>query len=131
MHELAVARQAELCAENASLRAQLRLREQQLFGKKSEAGAGKRQAMTASAQVPAAKRPRGQQSGKPGPSRRDYSHLPAVETVLELPAEQQRCRCCGLPLEPFAGSEDSEILEVDVKAYRRVIRRRRYRRSCS
>src|SRR5262245_63889139 len=37
MHELALARQAELRAENDSLRALLRLREQQLFGTKSEA----------------------------------------------------------------------------------------------
>src|SRR5205085_9443731 len=36
MHELALARQAELQAENESLRAQLRLREQQLFGTKGE-----------------------------------------------------------------------------------------------
>src|SRR3954468_7527190 len=36
MHQLAVAREAELRAENDSLRAQLRLREQQLFGTKSE-----------------------------------------------------------------------------------------------
>src|SRR3954464_7677586 len=36
MHQLAVAREAELRAENESLRAQLRLREQQLFGASSE-----------------------------------------------------------------------------------------------
>ena len=28
------------------------------------------------------------------------------------------------------GSEDSEQLEIEVRAYRRVIKRRRYRRSC-
>src|SRR3954470_14824514 len=37
MHELAVVRQAELRTEIDTLRAQLRLREQQLFGRKSEA----------------------------------------------------------------------------------------------
>lgn len=30
----------------------------------------------------------------------------------------------------FPGTEDSEVLEIEVKAYRRVIRRRRYRKTC-
>jgi transposase len=76
-------------------------------------------------------RPRGQQRGRPGPKRRDYSHLPVVEEDLDLPAEQRRCACCGLPFEPFPGTEDSEVLEVEVRAYRRHYRRRRYRPTCS
>lgn len=126
MHELAVAREAELKAENESLRAQLRLREQQLFGTKSEAGTAGSEA--APATRPA--KPRGQQPGKPGPGRRDHSRLPAVEEVVDLPADRQRCSGCGLPLEPFAGTEDGETLEIEVKAYRRVYRRRRYRPAC-
>jgi len=127
MHQRAVARQAELQAEVEALRAQLRLREQQLFGKKSESRSGAGEA------APKARptKPRGQQPGKPGPPRRDHSHLPAVEEALDLPAEQQRCSCCGLPFEPFPGTQDSQILEVEVRAYRRLIRRRRYRPSCS
>ena len=31
----------------------------------------------------------------------------------------------------FPGTEDSEVLEIEVQAYRRVIRRRRYRPSCA
>jgi transposase len=77
------------------------------------------------------KKPRGQQRGQPGPTRRDHSHLPVVEELLDLPAQQQLCSCCGLPFESFPGTQDSEILEVEVKAYRRIIRRRRYRPTCS
>src|SRR3954454_1518685 len=69
MHQLAVARQAELRAENESLRAQLRLREQQLFGTKSEAGPAPSEALTPP--KPTASKPRGQRRGKPGPQRRD------------------------------------------------------------
>jgi transposase len=127
MHERAVAREAQLQAENETLRAQLRLREQQLFGRKSEAGAGPSEA----APTPKPTKPRGQQPGKPGPKRRDHSHLPVVEEVLDLPTLQQRCSCCGLPLVPFPGTEDSAVLEVEVRAYRRVLRRRRYRPTCS
>jgi transposase len=126
MHHKALLRQAELEDQIAQLQAQLRLREQQLFGTKSEAGA-------ASSEVsPAArpKKPRGQQPGMPGPKRRDHSRLPAVEEVVDLPDGQQHCSGCGLPFEPFAGTEDGEVLEVEVKAYRRVYRRRRYRPAC-
>jgi transposase len=128
MHQRAVAREKLLEEEIAHLQAQLRLREQQLFGTKSEASPAPSESSTAPKPTP--KKPRGQQPGKPGPQRRDHSHLPVVEEVLELPDEQQLCSCCGLPFEPFAGTEDGEILEIFVKAYRRVYRRRRYRPTC-
>jgi len=35
-----------------------------------------------------------------------------------------------LALGIFPGTEDSEVLEIEVPAYRRVIRRRRYRPRC-
>lgn len=127
MHQRAVEREQRLQTEIARLHAQLRLREQQLFGRKSEAAAASE---VATAPAPVAKKPRGQQPGKPGPQRRDYSHLPEVVEVLDLPAEQQRCFCCGLPFAPFPGTEDSAVLEVEVRAYRRVLRRRRYRPTC-
>jgi transposase len=126
MHELALARQAELQAENESLRAQLRLREQQLFGTRSES----RPAPSEAQPRPKPGKPRGQQRGQPGHARRDHSRLPAVEEVIDLPEGQRHCSGCGLPFVPFAGTEDGEVLEVEVKAYRRVYRRRRYRPAC-
>jgi transposase len=128
MHQRSVAREKLLEEEIARLQSQLRLREQQLFGTKSEASPAPGDALTAP--KPTAKKPRGQRRGKPGPQRRDYSHLPVVDEVIELPAQQQLCSCCGLPFEPFAGTEDGQILEIEVKAYRRVYHRRRYRPSC-
>jgi transposase len=127
MHLQAKRRIVELERRTAELEATLRLREQQLFGRKSEVGKAPSEA-TPSAKP---KKPRGQQPGQPSPPRRAYSHLPAVEEFLDLPAEQQRCSCCGLPFESFPGTEDSEVLEVEVKAYRRVLRRRRYRPACA
>jgi transposase len=129
MHKKAKQRIAELEQRNAELEAKLRLREQQLFGKKGEAGSAVSEALTLPGTTP--KKPRGQQPGKPGPQRRDHSHLSAVQEVLELPGDQRHCPCCGLPFESFPGTEDNQILEVEVKAYRRVIHRRRYRRTCS
>ena len=43
--------------------------------------------------------------------------------------ERRRCPACGDEYGAH-GSEDSEQLEIEVRAYRRVIKRRRYRRSC-
>ena len=128
MHRRALDREAKLKAEVQRLKALVRLREQQLFGRKSETAAATES--TAPPQTPP-RQPRGQQPGKPGPKRRDYSHLPAVIEDVVLPPDQCRCSQCGQPFDDFPGTEDSIILEVDVRAHRRVIRRRRYRPSCS
>ena len=74
------------------------------------------------------KRNRGQQPGNSGPKRRDYSHLPVREEPLELPPEQCVCPGCGKPLLRLSDTEDSEQIEIEVRAYRRVIHRRRYQR---
>src|SRR5438270_3706499 len=131
LHDRAVQREALLKQEVEQLRAQLRLREQQLFGRKTEAGTAT--ASTPPAMAPAAppRRRRGQQPGRPGPRRRDHAHLPAVREEHELPAEQCRCRRCGRPFAPLGGTEDSTLLEVEVRAYRRLLRRRRYRPTCA
>jgi transposase len=133
MHQRAQERERLLKEENQQLQARIRYLEQQLYGNKSDSAKPRTADLGPTAPATAAepKRPRGQQRGKPGPKRRDHSHLPAVEEILELPKDQQLCSCCGLPFESFPGTEDSEILEVEVQAYRRVIRRRRYRPACS
>jgi transposase len=131
MHDRARQREQQLQRRVAELEAQLRLREQQLFGKKTEAHAAAAQATTPTTPgAPPQRRCRGQQPGRPGPRRRDYSHLPAVVEDHEIPADECCCRCCGRPFAPVSGTEDSTILEVEVKAHRRVIRRHRYRPTC-
>ena len=77
------------------------------------------------------KRKRGQQPENPGPKRRDHSHLPVREEFLVLPPEQCVCPRCGQPLLRLSDTEDSEQIEIEVSAYRRVIHRRRYRRTCT
>src|SRR5262249_62341794 len=69
LHDRACQREALLKQEIEQLRAQLRLREQQLFGRKTEASA----AIPPTPLGPGAppRRRRGQQPGRPGPRRRD------------------------------------------------------------
>lgn len=129
MHQRAVERKRSLEQENQQLQARIRYLEGQLYGTKTEASSKPDSAPTANTPSAPARR-KGQQQGSPGPARRDHAHLPAVEERIDLPDEQRQCACCGLPFEPFAGTEEGSLLEVEVKAYRRVYRRRRYRPTC-
>ncbi len=131
LHGRAVEREAVLKEEIETLRARIRYLEQQLFGRKSErSGKGdrRRSDQTGSAQH---KRPRGQQQGAPGHGRTRLDHLPAEDEVADLDEADKRCPCCGKPLLPLAGTEDSEVLEIEVRAYVRRIRRKRYQAGCS
>ena len=130
MHGRAFQRKAQLKVENERLQALLRLREQQLFGRKTETSAATAPvASDASRRLRHNSRVASNAVGRP--KRRDYSHLPAVVEDKVLPPDQCHCSRCGQPFADFPGTEDSTILEIDVRAHRRVIRRRRYRPTCS
>ncbi len=77
------------------------------------------------------KRKRGQQPENHGPKRRDCSRLPVREEFVDIPPEQCVCPDCGQPLRLRSDTEDSEQTEIDVRAYRRKLRRRRYERTCT
>ncbi len=132
MHARAVQRAERLEAEVEQLRGENRTLQDQLFGRKSEAASSRdRSNGLEGGDGPAPTLPtkRGQRKDRPGPTRRDYSHLPVVEELRELPAEQCVCPQCGATLSP-SDTEDSEQIEIEVRAYRRRIRRRRYQRTC-
>src|SRR5262249_34723458 len=130
MHDRACKREALLQQEIEQLRAQLRLREQQLFGKKAETHTATAPATTPTGPAAPPRRRRGQQPGRPGPRRRDYPHLPAAVQAHDIPGDQCCGRRCGRPFAPASGTEDSTTLEVEVRAYRRLSRRHRYRPTC-
>lgn len=77
------------------------------------------------------KRKRGKQPGTKGYGRRRRKNLPKEETVHDLPQEDQRCSCCGKPFVIFPGTEDSEEIDWEVRLFRRVHKRRRYRPTCN
>lgn len=112
------------------LEAEIKKLKQDLFGRKSEkSGALETGAATSAA---ASTRSRGHQPGSKGHGRRDHSHLPVVEEVREIPLDDRYCQQCGLPtFSEEMGSEDSEILEIEVKAHRRKCCRKKYRRTCA
>src|SRR5437870_9516758 len=102
LHARAVEREALLKQEIEQLRAQLRLREQQLFGTKTETSAATAPPTPTPGPATPPRRRRGQQPGRPGPRRRDHSHLPAVLEDQEIPGDQCYCRCCGRSFAPVS-----------------------------
>jgi len=123
--EAAEEREQALRRDLEYARGRIRDLEQRLFGRKSE-----RQWVIDGQQLRSAVavRGRGQQRGSPGHGRRPLGGLPIHEEIL--PLASANCPACGEALEDFPGTEDSEVLEIEVQAYRRVIRRRRYRPVC-
>ena len=139
MHERAVARLVEKDAEIEQLKGRVRQLESERFGRHSEKAAasdrgntlpGEKDQAPGVASAAAPKRTRGQQPDRPGPKRRGREHLPVVEEFVELTDAQGTCPRCGEPL-GANGSEDSEQIEIEIRAYRRCIRRRRGQRKCS
>ena len=123
-------REEELLSEVEELKAKLRKREQQLFGKSSEKNI-KTQDTHPELEKEKLKKNRGQQLGSKGHGRRDYSHLPVVEEEVSLAKESCSCPCCHLPYEELLDSAQSDILEIiNVKSYRRIIYRKKYKRHC-
>jgi transposase len=132
-HARAVHRAGQLEAEVEQLRGENRKLQDQLFGRKSETASVQDRSNRLEGeddQAPSPPAKRGQRTDRPGPARRDYSHLPVVEDLRELPEGRRVCPQCGEPLSP-SGTEDSDQIEIEVRAYRRLIRRRRYQRTCS
>src|SRR3954447_8927983 len=133
MHARAVHRAEQLEADVEQLRGENRKLQDQLFGRKSEKTASPDRSNHLEGETePAPSTPpkRGQRRDRPGPPRRDYSHLPVVEDLRELPEDRRLCPRCGAALAP-SDTEDSEQIEIEVRAYRRRIRRRRYQRTCT
>ena len=128
-HNKAKEKLEELKKENKELKAKLRMREKQLFGKKSEK-TKKSEKQTNSNKAKNQKRNRGQQPGKPGHGRGKHNKLEIIEETIELPEDEKFCKICGLPFASFPGTEDSDDIVVNVKAYKRRRKRKRYKKTC-
>ncbi len=128
-HEHLKKQNEELKQDLALAHAKIRDLKQRLFGKKSEKGTTKRD-QPGTDERPASSRPRGQQKGSPGHGRTPRPDLPVVEEVRDVAAEDKECRICGKAYDPLSQTEDSKIIEVQVKAHVRQIKRKMYSRAC-
>lgn len=123
-HERALAREEVLKKQLEQEKAKVRDLNQRLYGRKSEQTKPSENGVIVPSET--SRRPRGQQTGAPGHGRTTRPHLPAVEEILDLPEDQKCCSDCGLPYRDLGTTENSEIIEVEVKAYVRKIRRKKY-----
>ena len=133
-HRDALRRIGQLEQQVEHLQGEKRQLQADLFGRRSETTSLKDRSNhldDPQDETPGPARKRGQQAGNPGPKRRDYSSLPIREVFVDLPHEQCVCPDCGQPLRLRSDTEDSEQIEIDVRAHRRVIHRRRYERTCA
>jgi transposase len=120
---LALKSNATLQDKLDSALAQVRDLQKRLFSTKSEqsrSGEGRSKAATC--------RKRGQQTGSIGHGRTIEAKL--SERHEDIVLDKAQCPECGLAFKEFAGTEDVQVLEIEVKAYRRVIHRHRYVPTC-
>ncbi len=129
---------AELTQQLEALQAKVAGLQQQVFGRKSEQAlevadqpCGKENAPGASDSSAPQRRKRGKQRGAKGYGRKRRDDLPTEEVVHHLHQVQQRCPRCGKPFTLFPGTEDSEVIDWEVRLVRRIHRRTRYRPTCN
>jgi len=120
-HARAVQRLQDVQGEVERLQGENRKLQDQLFGRKSEKSSSSDRSNSLDGEEEEEEdsppRKRGQQKDRPGPKRRDYHHLPVQDEVHKVPEEQRVCPQCGEALTP-SNTEDSEQIEIEVKAYR-------------
>ena len=105
-------------AQLAKLHATRAVLSKALFGRKSE-----------KQETPRSERRRGQQRGAPGHGRTQRPGLEERTEVQNPPADARACSCCGRRY-AATGAEQSTLVEIEIRAHKRVIRRPRWRRTC-
>ena len=102
----------------AKLRASGSVMSKRLYGSKSE-----------QQKKPGTGHNRGQQRGAHGHGRTQRPGLEERPEEIVPPPEECACARCGQPYAPN-GAEESTLVEIEVKAHKRVISRPRFRRTC-
>ena len=129
---------AELTRQREANQARVAWLEQQVFGRKSEQTQDVEPPTSPDETRPSevvpvrveVRRVRGKQPGAPGYGRKPRDRLPTQEVLHDLPPDQRRCPRCGKPFAVFPGTEDSEVIDWEIRVVRRVHRRVRYRPQC-
>ncbi len=129
MHQKALLREEGLKQEIKEKNGQIRDLKNRLFGKKSEKKTSKTEKIDPKSDKN--KTPRGQQPGSEGHGLTERPDLPVVDEQAGFP-EDPVCPCCGLPyaLDGSTGPQ-TQIIEVEVKAYTRRIVRQTGTKTCS
>lgn len=125
-HARAIKREKVLIQELQQAKAEIVSLKQRLYGKKSEKTA-RRDIGGPDKQFLCGLKNRGQQPGSKGHGRTARQNLPVVEEIYDVAPEEKCCSVCGCARPEFFKTDDSEIVEVQVGAYIRKIRRKQYK----
>ncbi len=127
MHKKAILREKKLKQTVKEQEGKIRDLKNRLFGKKSEKKSFNKNEDPSNPST--SKRPRGQQPGSKGHGRTAHPDLPQKEEPVNFP-ETPACSNCGKLYLPDE-SKEAEIIEVEVKAYKRKIIRFCMKKDCS
>ena len=127
MHKKAILREKKLKQTVKEQEGKIRDLKNRLFGKKSEKKSFNKDEDPSNPSM--SKRPRGQQPGSKGHGRTAHPDLPQKEEPVNF-KETPACSNCGKLYLPDE-SKEAEIIEVEVKAYKRKIIRFCMKKDCS
>ncbi|MCP4285534.1 MAG: hypothetical protein GY792_13935, partial [Gammaproteobacteria bacterium] len=115
-HEHLKSQNEELKQELGLAHAKIRDLKQRLYGKKNEKGTTKRD-QPRTDESATSSRPRGQQKGSQGHGRTARPDLPVVDEERDVAPEDKQCCICGKAYDLLGQTEDSKIIEIQVKAH--------------
>ena len=127
MHKKALLREEALKIIIKEHEGQIRDLKNRVFGKKSEKKSTAKKEGVANPIDP--KRSRGQQPGSKGHGRTTRPYLPYIDEPIDFP-DTPKCPKCGTAYIVDGSSKSSEIIEVDIKAHKRVIIRSCVKKDC-
>ena len=120
-------------SELKKVEANYRLLKQQYYGKKNEGKKKKSENnpknTNNSSGTSNKKKPRGHQNGSPGHGPRKPPNLPIREEFLDISEEDKVCSKCNLSFQELNCTDDSNIVEIEVKGYIRRVKRKKYKRN--
>lgn len=127
MHKKALSREEVLKKIIKEQEGKIRDLKNRLFGKKNEKKSSSKKEV--GAKPTESKRPRGQQPGSKGHGRTTRPYLPHTDESIDF-SDVPKCSKCSTAY-ILDESRKSEIIEVEVKAHKRIIIRSRMKKDCS
>ena len=133
LHQRAQLKIKDLEAALKLEKAKVRDLNHRLYGKKTEKTTSKPEAIPSSDDFVGPPHPpakRGAKKGRANRPRHQYPDLPVIEEHIAIPDAQLCCPDCGEMATPFPKTEDSEIIEIQVAAHVRKIKREQAKAGC-
>jgi transposase len=127
-HARVIARELELKEKLKQKEAIIRDLNQRLYGKSSEKG-GSVADVSSNNKNKKTIRPRGHQKGSATHGRTQRSTLPMAPEII--PLNETACRTCGLAYSLLSSYEESDVIEIEVAAHIRRIKRQKCVKHCT